>query len=29
VQEVPDLPTELHDIRLSAIVTPTRILGPF
>lgn len=29
VQEVPDLPTELHDIRLSAIVTPTRILGAF
>lgn len=29
VQEVPELPTELHDIRLSAIVTPTRMLGPF
>ena len=29
VQEVPELPTELHDMRLSAIVTPTRILGPF
>ncbi len=29
VQEVPELPTELHDIRLSAIVTPTRVLGPF
>ena len=29
VQEVEELPTELHDMRLSAIVTPTRILGPF
>ena len=29
VQEAPELPTELHDMRLSAIVTPTRILGPF
>lgn len=29
VQEVDDLPTELHDMRLSAIVTPTRVLGPF
>ena len=29
VQEVPELPTELHDIRLNAIVTPTRILGQF
>ena len=29
VQEVPELPTELHDIRLSAIVTPSRVLGPF
>lgn len=29
VQEVSDLPTELHDMRLSAIVTPTRVLGPF
>lgn len=29
VQEVPELPLELHDIRLSAIVTPTRVLGPF
>ena len=29
VQEVPELPTELHDMRLSAIVTPTRVLGPF
>jgi 5-formyltetrahydrofolate cyclo-ligase len=26
---VPELPTELHDMRLSAIVTPTRVLGPF
>ena len=29
VQEVPELPSELHDMRLSAIVTPTRVLGPF
>jgi 5-formyltetrahydrofolate cyclo-ligase len=29
MQEVPELPTELHDMRLSAIVTPTRVLGPF
>lgn len=29
IQEVAELPTELHDIRLSAIVTPTRVLGPF
>jgi 5-formyltetrahydrofolate cyclo-ligase len=29
IQEVPELPIELHDMRLSAIVTPTRVLGPF
>jgi 5-formyltetrahydrofolate cyclo-ligase len=29
VQEVDELPTEFHDMRLSAIVTPTRVLGPF
>lgn len=29
VQEVEHLPTEPHDIPLSAIVTPTRLLGPF
>jgi 5-formyltetrahydrofolate cyclo-ligase len=29
VQEVPELPLELHDMRLTAIITPTRILGPF
>jgi len=29
VQEVAELPTELHDMRLSAIVTPSRVLGPF
>jgi 5-formyltetrahydrofolate cyclo-ligase len=29
MQEVPELPSELHDIRLTAIVTPTRVLGPF
>jgi 5-formyltetrahydrofolate cyclo-ligase len=29
IQEVPELPIEPHDMRLSAIITPTRILGPF
>ena len=29
MQEVESLPTEDHDMPLSAIVTPTRILGPF
>ena len=29
VQEAPELPTELHDMRLTAIITPTRVLGPF
>jgi len=29
IQEVPELPLEPHDMRLSAIVTPTRVLGPF
>jgi len=29
VQQVDDLPVELHDMRLTAIVTPTRVLGPF
>jgi len=29
VQEVERLPVEPHDVPLSAIVTPTRILGPF
>jgi len=29
VQEVPELLIELHDMRLSAIITPTRVLGPF
>src|SRR6188768_2756853 len=29
VQEVEELPIELHDMRVSAIVTPTRVLGPF
>ena len=28
-QEVPSLPLEPHDRRLDAIVTPTRLLGPF
>ncbi|BBC72659.1 5-formyltetrahydrofolate cyclo-ligase [Altererythrobacter sp. B11] len=29
VQEVEDLPVEAHDMPLAAIVTPTRLLGPF
>jgi 5-formyltetrahydrofolate cyclo-ligase len=29
VQEVDDLPLEPHDMRLSAIITQTRVLGPF
>jgi 5-formyltetrahydrofolate cyclo-ligase len=29
MQEVDDLPVEDHDMPLAAIVTPTRILGPF
>ena len=29
MQEVPELPVEPHDIGLSAVVTPTRLLGPF
>ena len=29
VQEVPELPLEPHDMRLTAIITPTRVLGPF
>ena len=29
VQEVPELPLEPHDMPLAAIITPTRILGPF
>lgn len=28
-QEVPFLPTEPHDRPLSAVITPTRLLGPF
>lgn len=28
-QEVPALPLELHDRPLAAIVTPTRVIGPF
>ncbi|HCH95451.1 MAG TPA: 5-formyltetrahydrofolate cyclo-ligase, partial [Erythrobacter sp.] len=28
-QMVDDLPSEAHDIPLSAVVTPTRIYGPF
>ena len=29
IQQVEDLPVEEHDMPLAAIVTPTRILGPF
>lgn len=29
VQEVAELPVEEHDMPLAAIITPTRILGPF
>lgn len=29
VQEVPELPVAPHDMPLNAIVTPTRVLGPF
>lgn len=29
VQEVPELPLAAHDMPLTAIVTPTRVLGPF
>lgn len=29
MQEVPELPIEPHDMSLTAIVTPTRLLGPF
>ena len=29
VQEVPELPITSHDMPLTAIVTPTRVLGPF
>lgn len=29
IQEVEDLPVEDHDMPLAAIITPTRILGPF
>ncbi len=29
VQEVEDLPIEGHDMPLAAIITPTRLLGPF
>ncbi len=29
MQEVPELPIEPHDMNLTAVVTPTRVLGPF
>lgn len=29
MQELPELPREAHDIPLHAVVTPTRVIGPF
>ena len=29
MQEVPELPIEPHDMHLTAVITPTRLLGPF
>ena len=29
MQQVPELPVEPHDMGLTAVVTPTRVLGPF
>ena len=29
MQEVPELPIEPHDMGLTAVVTPTRVIGPF
>ncbi len=29
MQEVPEMPLESHDMGLTAVVTPTRVLGPF
>jgi 5-formyltetrahydrofolate cyclo-ligase len=29
MQQVAELPVEPHDMRLTAVVTPTRVLGPF
>ena len=29
MQEVPELPVEPHDMRLTGVITPTRLLGPF
>ena len=29
MQEVPELPNEWHDMSLTGVITPTRLLGPF
>ena len=29
MQEIPELAAEPHDVPLRAVVTPTRVLGPF
>jgi 5-formyltetrahydrofolate cyclo-ligase len=29
MQEVPDLPIEPHDMHLTGVITPTRLIGPF
>lgn len=29
MQEVPELPIESHDMHLTGVITPTRLLGPF
>jgi 5-formyltetrahydrofolate cyclo-ligase len=29
MQEVPELPNEWHDMPLTGVITPTRLLGPF
>jgi 5-formyltetrahydrofolate cyclo-ligase len=26
---VPELPVEPHDMRLTGVITPTRLIGPF
>jgi 5-formyltetrahydrofolate cyclo-ligase len=29
MQEVPELPIEPHDMHLTGVITPTRLIGPF
>jgi 5-formyltetrahydrofolate cyclo-ligase len=29
MQEVPELPIEPHDMHLTAVITPTRLIGRF